>query len=32
MDFQILRFLHLIGLIPIDAGLIGVFVADLRSR
>ena len=27
-----LRFAHLIGLVLIGAGLIGVFVSDLRSR
>lgn len=30
--YQLLRFAHLIGLILISAGLIGVFVADMRSR
>src|SRR6266511_3230006 len=32
VEFQLLRFAHLIGLILIGAGLIGVFVCDLRSR
>jgi uncharacterized membrane protein len=32
MSYEILRFLHLIGMALIAAGLIGVFVADLRSR
>jgi uncharacterized membrane protein len=32
MEFLILRFVHLIGLTLIGAGLIGVFVADMRSR
>jgi hypothetical protein len=27
-----LRFAHLIGLMLISAGLIGVFIADMRSR
>jgi Predicted integral membrane protein (DUF2269) len=30
--FVLLRFAHLIGLMLISAGLIGVFVADMRSR
>jgi hypothetical protein len=30
--YQLLRFAHLIGLMLISAGLIGVFVADMRSR
>jgi uncharacterized membrane protein len=30
--FFILRFAHLIGLMLMSAGLIGVFVADMRSR
>lgn len=32
MEFLLLRFVHLIGLTLIGAGLIGVFVADMRSR
>ncbi len=32
MDFLLLRFAHLIGLMLMSAGLIGVFVADMRSR
>ena len=31
-QFLLLRFAHLIGLMLISAGLIGVFVADMRSR
>lgn len=31
-QFLLLRFAHLVGLMLISAGLIGVFVADLRSR
>jgi uncharacterized membrane protein len=31
-EFQLLRFAHLIGLMLMSAGLIGVFVADMRSR
>ena len=30
--FLLLRFAHLVGLMLISAGLIGVFVADIRSR
>jgi hypothetical protein len=30
--FFLLRFAHLIGLMLMSAGLIGVFVADMRSR
>ena len=30
--YLILRFAHLIGLMLMSAGLIGVFVADMRSR
>src|SRR6266536_6565256 len=30
--FLLLRFAHLVGLILMGAGLIGVFVADMRSR
>jgi len=30
--FSLLRFAHLIGVMLISAGLIGVFVADMRSR
>jgi hypothetical protein len=30
--FLLLRFAHLVGLILMSAGLIGVFVADMRSR
>lgn len=32
VEFQLLRFAHLIGLILMGAGLIGVFVCDMRSR
>ena len=32
MTYSILRFGHLIGLVLIGAGLIGVFVSDLRAR
>jgi hypothetical protein len=32
MAFQLLRFAHLIGLSLIAAGLIGVFLADIRTR
>jgi uncharacterized membrane protein len=32
MTYELLKFAHLIGLALIAAGLIGVFVADLRSR
>jgi hypothetical protein len=32
MIYEILRFAHLVGLALIAAGLIGVFVNDLRSR
>jgi len=31
-EFLLLRFAHLIGLTLIGAGLIGVFIADMRSR
>src|SRR5512145_918995 len=31
-QFLLLRFAHLIGLMLISAGLVGVFVADMRSR
>jgi NADH:ubiquinone oxidoreductase subunit 2 (subunit N) len=30
--YVLLRFAHLIGLMLMSAGLIGVFVADMRSR
>jgi uncharacterized membrane protein len=30
--FLLLRFAHLIGLMSMSAGLIGVFIADMRSR
>lgn len=30
--YLLLRFAHLVGLMLISAGLIGVFVADMRSR
>jgi uncharacterized membrane protein len=30
--YPLLRFAHLLGLMLISAGLIGVFVADMRSR
>jgi hypothetical protein len=32
VEFQLLRFVHLVGLILMGAGLIGVFVCDMRSR
>jgi uncharacterized membrane protein len=32
MTYVVLKFVHLIGLILMGAGLIGVFVSDLRSR
>jgi hypothetical protein len=32
MTYEILRFGHFVGLILMGAGLIGVFVADIRSR
>lgn len=32
VEFQLLRFAHLVGLILMGAGLIGVFVCDMRSR
>lgn len=32
MSFEVLRLLHLMGLVLMGAGLIGVFVMDLRSR
>jgi hypothetical protein len=32
MSYTILRFAHLIGLTLMSAGLLGVFVTDLRSR
>src|SRR4029450_13572122 len=31
-QFLLLRFAHLVGLMLMSAGLIGVFVADMRSR
>ncbi len=31
-QFLLLRFAHLVGMMLISAGLIGVFVADMRSR
>jgi hypothetical protein len=31
-QFLVLRFAHLVGLMLTSAGLIGVFVADMRSR
>ena len=31
-QFLLLRFAHLIGLMLMSAGLIGVFIADMRSR
>jgi hypothetical protein len=30
--YPLLRFAHLLGLMLISAGLVGVFVADMRSR
>lgn len=32
MTYEILRFLHIVGLSLLAGGLIGVFVSDLRSR
>ena len=32
MSYSLLRFVHLLGLILMGAGLIGVWYADLRSR
>lgn len=32
MLYDLLRFVHIIGVVLIGAGLIGVFVSDLRSR
>jgi uncharacterized membrane protein len=32
VSYLILKFLHLVGFILIGSGLVGVFVADLRSR
>lgn len=32
MTYEILRLIHIVGLALISGGLIGVFVADLRSR
>jgi uncharacterized membrane protein len=32
MTYSVLRFLHLVGLMLIGAGLIGVWISDLRSR
>ena len=32
MTYPVLKFLHLLGLTLIGAGLIGVWYADLRSR
>ena len=32
MEYSILRFLHVLGAVLIGAGLIGVWMADLRSR
>jgi uncharacterized membrane protein len=32
MTFELLRFAHIVGVALIAAGLIGVFVSDLRSR
>ena len=32
MEYLLLRFAHLIGMILMGAGLIGVFVCDMRSR
>jgi hypothetical protein len=31
-QFLLLRFAHLIGLMLISAGLVGVFITDMRSR
>ena len=31
-QFLLLRFAHLIGLMLMSAGLLGVFIADMRSR
>jgi len=32
MTYPVLKFLHLLGLVLMGAGLIGVWYADLRSR
>jgi uncharacterized membrane protein len=32
MTYSVLRFLHLVGLMLMGAGLIGVWISDLRSR
>jgi uncharacterized membrane protein len=32
MDFSLLKFLHIVGVVLIGGGLIGVWLADLRSR
>ncbi|MFZ5617074.1 MAG: DUF2269 family protein [Pseudomonadota bacterium] len=32
MEYALMRFLHILGAILIGAGLIGVFMADMRSR
>jgi len=31
-QFLLLRSAYLMGLMPVSAGLIGVFIADMRSR
>ena len=32
MEYSLLKFLHILGAVLIGAGLIGVWMADLRSR
>ncbi len=32
MEFLILKYLHVLGAVLIGAGLVGVWLADLRSR
>ncbi|MCW8917191.1 MAG: DUF2269 domain-containing protein [Gammaproteobacteria bacterium] len=32
MEYQILKYLHILGTVLMVAGLIGVWLADLRSR
>ncbi len=32
MEYSLLRFFHIVGAVVIGSGLIGVWMADLRSR
>ncbi len=32
MDYSILKYLHVLGAVLMGAGLVGVWLADLRSR